>query len=726
MVAYVTCVILTHAPHACNTLRFSCMCVYVCVCLRVRVCVQRRSSRRGRSAATDAAGESVETVVIGEAGGSVRCLHGETGAELWCNERVVVEGGLTGLACTKTSAPASEILVAGSANGALVRVAVERDATAAAAGALSEIAFSQREAFGTSTAVAADGDVAFVGFSGGSLVASRQSSGGSRTRMMATLSGHSSRVVGLDCCGDGRVAVSAAVGERSVTVWYVADTDYPRSSRRAAQPLLPAMVLPTAHPAVAVSCQLVETAAGDGDGSDESPSEFVLVTAVMESGEALFWSLGLRAGSDDGGRAVLETGCEKPIAKVCVGVSGRSEAVQASIATGERIIGVFVLHAETTATAVMPPTVLVCRGQRLQPMFERVNLSVAGEKDTEEGAPDDMEEDNPTRVIMLAPRLSGLFLKQKGGASPAAGAAAADADDDVAATTTAATTSPSQKKRQRPAIVGSRGLTGAAPTRASVRENADAGNGKRNPDGGVNGDVASDHDGDDDTALGDKVAALDLEENGGGAAVAATTSGGAVALANGFPAGPPTAESLANLLAQALQGGDRQLLEHCLAVSDERVIKKTMRRLPPSLAVPFLQVTLPRLESRAGRGVSLTPWLKHLLHTHAGHLMTAPAAQEHLASLSQVVESRVSLLPQLLRLAGRLDLVLSQLPDSDRDRGADDMSSRMGLGPALIYDDVNDDVPAVDAYRTSALIDGALIADNNNNNNNNINNDDNE
>ena len=190
---------------------------------------------------------------------------------------------------------------------------------------------------------------------------------------------------------------------------------------------------------------------------------------------------------------------------------------------------------------------------------------------------------------------------------------------------------------------------------------------------------------------------------------------GGGAAAQGGGAGPsgqpepqqPAAESLGNLLAQALQGGDRQLLERCLAVGDEKVIKKTVRRLPTSLVVQFLQAAIPRLESRAGRGASLTPWLRHLLHTHAGYLMTAPAAQEHLAALSQVIEARVSLLPPLLRLAGRLDLVLSQLPESDRTEAAPGAAAG-GRGPAVIYDDV-DDVDAVDAF-PNVVVDAAAEA----------------
>jgi U3 small nucleolar RNA-associated protein 5 len=50
-----------------------------------------------------------------------------------------------------------------------------------------------------------------------------------------------------------------------------------------------------------------------------------------------------------------------------------------------------------------------------------------------------------------------------------------------------------------------------------------------------------------------------------------------------LPAGPLKADSLAVLLSQALRSSDRALLERCLSVGREAVIKNTVRRLVPML-----------------------------------------------------------------------------------------------------------------------------------------------
>lgn len=53
------------------------------------------------------------------------------------------------------------------------------------------------------------------------------------------------------------------------------------------------------------------------------------------------------------------------------------------------------------------------------------------------------------------------------------------------------------------------------------------------------------------------------------------------------------ADSLSHLLAQAVQSGDKTLLEEPLKVRKEVVIRQTIQRLPVEMVVPLLkQVTL--------------------------------------------------------------------------------------------------------------------------------------
>lgn len=96
------------------------------------------------------------------------------------------------------------------------------------------------------------------------------------------------------------------------------------------------------------------------------------------------------------------------------------------------------------------------------------------------------------------------------------------------------------------------------------------------------------------------------------------------------------ANSLTRTLIQALHSSDSRLLETCLAHSDQTLIRNTVRRLPPQLAVPLLTACVERLGrgSRAAnmkgggggassqRGTGLLAWVKAVLAVHSGHLMT--------------------------------------------------------------------------------------------------------
>lgn len=96
------------------------------------------------------------------------------------------------------------------------------------------------------------------------------------------------------------------------------------------------------------------------------------------------------------------------------------------------------------------------------------------------------------------------------------------------------------------------------------------------------------------------------------------------------------ANSLTRTLIQALHSMDSRLLETCLAHSDQTLIRNTIRRLPPQLAVPLLTACVERLSrgARAAnmkgggggassqRGTGLLAWVKAVLAIHSGHLMT--------------------------------------------------------------------------------------------------------
>ncbi|KAJ7785780.1 WD40-repeat-containing domain protein [Mycena metata] len=135
------------------------------------------------------------------------------------------------------------------------------------------------------------------------------------------------------------------------------------------------------------------------------------------------------------------------------------------------------------------------------------------------------------------------------------------------------------------------------------------------------------------------------------------------------------ANSLTRTLIQALHSSDTRLLETCLAHSDQTLIRNTVRRLPPQLAVPLITACVERLGRGAraanmkggGGGASsqrasaLIMWVKTVLAVHSGHLMTMPDLVARLSGLHATLSSRLALQENLLSLSGRLDMVLSQI-----------------------------------------------------------------
>ena len=158
--------------------------------------------------------------------------------------------------------------------------------------------------------------------------------------------------------------------------------------------------------------------------------------------------------------------------------------------------------------------------------------------------------------------------------------------------------------------------------------------------------------------------------------------------------GAVPAASLTRTLIQALHSSDSRLLETCLAHSEATLIRNTVRRLPPQLAVPLITACVERLgrgnrganlKGRGGgassqRGTAMIKWIKAVLAAHSGHLMTVrltygrahvsltylaltqmPDLVARLSGLHATLTMRLTLHESLLALSGRLDMVISQI-----------------------------------------------------------------
>jgi hypothetical protein len=112
-----------------------------------------------------------------------------------------------------------------------------------------------------------------------------------------------------------------------------------------------------------------------------------------------------------------------------------------------------------------------------------------------------------------------------------------------------------------------------------------------------------------------------------------------------------TTESLKELLSQALQSSDDHLLELALMVRDAGIIATTLKEMDGELLVILLGKLTSRLASSPLRAESLSVWISHCLKRGTFH-------PEHLAVLRNLLYERIESFSDLLRLEGRLSMMV--------------------------------------------------------------------
>lgn len=112
-----------------------------------------------------------------------------------------------------------------------------------------------------------------------------------------------------------------------------------------------------------------------------------------------------------------------------------------------------------------------------------------------------------------------------------------------------------------------------------------------------------------------------------------------------------TTESLKELLSQALQSSDDNLLELALMVRDANIIATTLKEMDGELLVILLGKLTSRLASSPLRAESLSVWISHCLKRGTFH-------PEHLAVLRNLLYERIESFSDLLRLEGRLSMMV--------------------------------------------------------------------
>ncbi|QLL30693.1 hypothetical protein HG536_0A05080 [Torulaspora globosa] len=169
-----------------------------------------------------------------------------------------------------------------------------------------------------------------------------------------------------------------------------------------------------------------------------------------------------------------------------------------------------------------------------------------------------------------------------------------------------------------------------------------------------------------------------------------------------------TAGTVTIVLSQALQSSDHSLLETVLNNRDEKVIRDTIFRLRPALAVILLERLAERIARQTHRQGALNVWVKWCLIIHGGYLVTIPNLMSSLSSLHSTLKGRSALLPRLLALETRLDSVLNRLHPI---HNIDDAVIRT----SSLHDEANqqdeDDDDEADVEYNEELDDAGLIED---------------
>jgi len=161
----------------------------------------------------------------------------------------------------------------------------------------------------------------------------------------------------------------------------------------------------------------------------------------------------------------------------------------------------------------------------------------------------------------------------------------------------------------------------------------------------------------------------------------------------------PKADSLSVLLSQAITNEDKNLLERCLAVRNPSIVSKTVRHLSPVDASKLMNLLVQRLHAAPRRGEQLSGWIRFTLIHHAGYFAGSGACTETLASLYQIIDSRLSSYQSLIALHGRLDLIVNTV------RYASNFDEDISHQGALLTADINGDgdIEVQDAAAALAL-----------------------
>lgn len=115
------------------------------------------------------------------------------------------------------------------------------------------------------------------------------------------------------------------------------------------------------------------------------------------------------------------------------------------------------------------------------------------------------------------------------------------------------------------------------------------------------------------------------------------------------------------LLSQGLTSRDASIVNNVLQETNDLVIRNTVKLLAIDYVQPLLDALSPRLTGHSKTATNAAKWLKWVLKTHAGFLLTHGHLLDKMEKMRRAMEARTETLDRATRLQGRLELVLSQV-----------------------------------------------------------------
>lgn len=161
--------------------------------------------------------------------------------------------------------------------------------------------------------------------------------------------------------------------------------------------------------------------------------------------------------------------------------------------------------------------------------------------------------------------------------------------------------------------------------------------------------------------------------------------------------------SLREMLLQGLISRDNDLLERSLSVQEPALIKGALLALPDAQVVPLLGELISRLQRKPRRTLLLLPWLRQVLLLKSTLLMTSEGEcveEQVLRPLLGLIEARTRAHKRMVQLKGRLDFILAQADEAQRQQPliSTDQINRLMTTPMATFDESSEEDEDEDEY----------------------------